>query len=300
MAPGSHPPHELHPARRTAYRAADWIARLLTSQGAFPGLGPNLAAIYGHSLSAAELNQRKYASVCNALRCYVDLLAIAAGGERAVDEAFTLELEGLESMTHHRRHGRGVVFVGAHMSSFDVLLLALSRQVTSMQLISKPHPGLNTRLLNRIRAQHGLRVTPLSTAALREAISRLRAGGVVGLAADVPAHGGAPLTFFGRPCWLAIGHARLALSTDAAMVVGVSQRLGAGQYRGLGVDCPRPASCGDRQDQAVQWSQSAIGILERYIAERPEEWFLPPALWPTHAPSISRPQLRAAQPRSSA
>lgn len=300
MAPGSHPLRELHPARRTAYRAADWIARLLIGKGAFPGLRSNLAAIYRHSLSGAELNLHVYANVRNALQCYVDLLAIAAGGERAVDEAFTLEPDSLDCMTYHQRHGRGVIFVGAHMSSFDVLLLALSRQVTSMQLISKPHPGLNTRLINRIRAQHGLQITPLSPAALREAVNRLRAGGVVGMAADVPAQGEASLTFFGRPCCLAIGHARLALSTGAAMVVGVSQRLGAGQYRGLGVDCPRPSSSGDRQEQALVWSQAAIRILERYIAERPEEWFLPPPLWPTPAPSIPQPQLQAAQPSSSA
>jgi KDO2-lipid IV(A) lauroyltransferase len=285
-----------YPIHRLAYRTSDAIATILTRRGAFAGLRSNLAVAHGFPIDSTEIDALLTANVRNALRCYVDLLAISASGSSAVDQAFLLESIGLEAMRNHMRRGRGVVFVGAHMSSFDVLLQALSRQVPSMQLLSKPVPGLNTRLINRIRGKYGLRITPLSAESLREAVDRLRGGGVVGMAADVPAVSGARLAFFGRPCSLAIGHARLALSTGAAMVVGVSQRLGPGRYRGLGVECPRPQTTGDKREDAILWSQAAIDILERYIAERPQEWFLPPPLWPILTEPTARPRLPATQP----
>ncbi|MCZ6531094.1 MAG: hypothetical protein O6949_12325, partial [Chloroflexi bacterium] len=122
---------------------------------------------------------------------------------------------------------------------------------------------------------YGMQLTPITSASLRTAVRHLRKGGIVGIAADVPTQYGAMLTLFGRPCQLPIGHTRLAAATNSAIVVGVSQRIGPGQYRGFGIEVH--SNGGDEED----WAASTLKVLERHIVARPREWFMPPPLWPS-------------------
>jgi lauroyl/myristoyl acyltransferase len=214
----------------------------------------------------------------NAFVCYVDFFIIACRGPEAIDAACDLDPDSLRLIEKHVEQGRGVVLVAPHSSSLDIFMLAMSRRFPDIQALTLGQPPLNTRIMNRLRGKYGMQLTPITSSSLRMAVRRLRRGGIVGIAADVPTPYGAQLSLFGRPCLLPIGHTRLAASTNSAIIVGVSRRLGPGQYCGLGIEV-LPGQ-GDEED----WAAAILEILEQHIVARPQEWFMPPPLWPSIIP----------------
>jgi len=268
-----------HASYPLAGAVAEWQARQSDS-AIVRGLSANLAVLYGLAEGSAELERQVTKNLQNLLKCYADLLQLALGEPETIDAACTLAPEALKIIDGHLTAGRGVLFVSPHMCSLDVLLLALSKRYRDMQVLSKASPGLNTRVINHLRSRYGLRMTPISPVSLREALRRLRSGGLVGIAADLPAPDSAPLFFLGRPCYLPLGFARLALASGASIVVGTSRRVGAGQFEGLGKELPPPRSTGQLREDAIRWAQAVIEVVEGYILDRPSEWFMPLPLWP--------------------
>lgn len=269
--------------RDTAYGLAGVLARLLVRRGHFQGLRSNLAVIHGLSQDSPDLEEKTIENLSIAFVCYVDFFIIACRGPDAIDAACDLDPDSLRLIESHLEHGKGVVLVAAHSSSLDIFMLAMSRHFPGTQALTMPQPKLNTRIMNRLRGKYGILLTPISSASLRTAVRHLRGGGIVCIAADVPTQHGAQLNLFGLPCQLPIGHTRLAAATNSAIVVGVSQRVGPGKYRGFGIDVP--PSGGDEED----WAAVVLEVLEQHIMERPQEWFMPPPLWPS--PTVSEAPL---------
>jgi lauroyl/myristoyl acyltransferase len=273
--------------RSAAYALADTLARFLVRRGHFQGLRSNLAVIYSLPQDSSLLEERVIDNLRNAFVCYVDFFIIACRGPEAIEAACELDPSGLRLIEKYLSEGRGVVLVAPHSSSLDIFMLAMSRHFPDVQALTLSEPALNTRIMNRLRGKYGLQLTPITSASLRGAIRRLRKGGIVGIAADVPAPYGAELSLFGRPCRLPIGHTRLAASTNSAIVVGISHRLSPGQYQGFGIDVP---SNGDDEED---WADAILRVLERHILARPQEWFMPPPLWqtPKQAPLLFQHRL---------
>jgi lauroyl/myristoyl acyltransferase len=133
--------------------------------------------------------------------------------------------------------------------------------------------------MNEIRKEHGIEMTPISMRSLRQALTRLRQGGAVGIAADVPVEGGEELIFFGQESQLRVGHARLALGTGAQILVGASHRTEEGSYRAELALAPQPESTGDQKQDSVRWAQDSLSMLEDFIRRWPEEWMMPVPVW---------------------
>ncbi len=254
---------------------ASVLARFLVRRGHFQGLRSNLAVIHGLPQDSQNLEKRVIENLHNAFICYVDFFVIACRGPQAIDAACDLDPTSLRLIKNYVEQGKGVVLVAPHSTSLDIFMLAMSRHFPGIQALTLAQPPLNTRIMNRLRGKYGMQLTPITSSSLRTAVRRLRNGGIVGIAADVPTPYGAQLSLFGKPCLLPIGHTRLAASTDSAIVVGVSQRIGPGQYRGFGIEVQPQGS--DEED----WAAGIIEVLEEHILARPQEWFMPPPLWPT-------------------
>ncbi|MFQ5932001.1 MAG: lysophospholipid acyltransferase family protein [Nitrospiraceae bacterium] len=244
----------------------------------------NLSVVHGLELNSPDLQARATATLRNAIYCYVDFVIDAYGGPEALDAAYELDPVGVDLIKSHLAAGRGVVLVTPHMCSLDLFALAISKRFADVQALTLAGPPINSRLVNHLRRKYGMHVTPIDHDSLRAAIRRLRRGGIVGIAADVPVSYGARIPFFGRPCLLPIGHSRLAEATNAAVVVGESQRLGPRSYRGTGTEIPQ----GDMDEE--QWAAAIIRVIEGHIAARPDEWFTTAPLW-IDGPGIDIPPL---------
>lgn len=261
--------------RVVLYKVGDLLANALIRCGGLNGLTRNLAVVHGLELGSEELRSRTTASLQNAIYCYVDFVIDAYGGPEALDAAYELDPAVVDVIKNHLAVGRGVVLVAPHMCSLDIFALDLSKRFSDLQALTMSEPPINSRLINRLRRKYGMHVTPINHDSLRAAIRRLRGGGIVAMAADVPASCGDHIEFFGKPCLLPIGHTRLAEVTEAAVVVGVPQRLGPRSYRGIGVEVQQ------RGRDEVEWAEAIIRVIEGHISDRPDEWAMTVPLW-TH------------------
>ncbi|MEA3340992.1 MAG: lysophospholipid acyltransferase family protein, partial [Chloroflexota bacterium] len=181
-----------------------------------------------------------------------------------------------------QKRGKGTIIVGTHTGNFNLSILALAAHGLAIQVLGLAHaPGGGFDLMDRMRARSGVRMTNINVRTLREAIERLRAGGVVLTGVDRPVGGiEQEVEFFGRPAPLPTGHVRLALKTGAAILV-------AGPYRdpqqGNVVTASPPLEMvrtGDQTEDLRVNLRRVTGWMEKHIRARPEQWamFLP--VWP--------------------
>jgi KDO2-lipid IV(A) lauroyltransferase len=242
-------------------------------------LRANLAVVYGLPEDHPYVSESVTHLLQNTAGSFVDLSRALAAGPAAILAICRFDEAVLEIIQDNLASGRGIVFVSAHTCSFDIALLALSQLFPSVQALSNADPQGSSKTMNEIRARHGVKITPISATSLRQALKRLRSGGLVAIAADLPIEGGEELVFFDQVARLPAGHVRLAMNTGATLLVGTSHRVTDGRYLIEAATAPRPPSSGDRSLDAIHWAQSSLVILEGYIRRTPEEWLMPQPVW---------------------
>jgi lauroyl/myristoyl acyltransferase len=275
--------------RRLAYGVGWRLAERVASRDDLPliqRLRANHAVIYGLPVDHPRVAESVSRLLQNTVTSSVDLFKALDDGPEAIRASCHLDQSVHEIIQNRIATGRGMVLVSAHTCSFDMAMLYFCQLFPSVQALSNPDPRGSSRDMNNIRLRHGLDITPISRAALRKALQRLRHGGLVAIAGDIPVEGSTGLEFFGRPARLPVGHARLAMKSGAAVMVGISRRTGQGRYSLQGSLSPRPPSSGDRSRDAICWAQSSLAILEGHIRLAPEEWLMPRQVWigANHAP----------------
>ena len=199
-------------AASTVSRLRPAVYRIVESN-----LGPVLGTIENHR----ALDQTAREVFYLALRGYFDLfraLRLPEGKMAALVDVPEATRAIARSMWNREK---GTVLVFPHLGNFDLGGHALLPFMPELQLFTLPDPPPGFQLLNESRGRSGVKVTPLSTNALRDAIRLLRRGGVVSIAADRPVSDlDEPYSFFGYPARVPSGHVRLALRTGASVVIG--------------------------------------------------------------------------------
>jgi lauroyl/myristoyl acyltransferase len=177
--------------------------------------------------------------------------------------------------------GRGLLLVMTHTGNFDLAGPVMTFYAPAMQVITLPDPHPGFQSLNELRQQAGAQITPLGPAALRQALKTLRGGGVVGLGADRPMSELDELVpFFDRPARMPSGHVRLALKTDAlVVVVGCAYRVKQRRYI---VEMEPPVEMirtGD--DQEVTFNmRRVLAAMENLVRRWSDQWMMFVPVWP--------------------
>jgi len=176
----------------------------------------------------------------------------------------------------------GSVLVVPHLSSFDLGGQAMAFYLPETQVISLPDPSPGFQLTNELRRRAGIEVTPLNSAALRQAIKLLRRGGVVSVGGDRPVSDlDVPVPFFGRPARVPSGHVRLALKTGAIVVVACCFFSPGTRKYTLHVEPPLEMIRTGNQDEEVRLNmRRVLDALERIIRRWPEQWQMFVPVWP--------------------
>jgi lauroyl/myristoyl acyltransferase len=268
--------------RQQLYRLGRWIASFVSRQREHPfvkALRANMAVVRGLPEDHPDVDHAVRRLIENALLSYIDFFRAVQARPRETFTMCELDPSMIQTIEECLASGKGLLLVGAHTSSFDIMLLGLKEMFPSVQVLSDADPQGSSRVMNDIRREHGIEMTPISMHSLRQAVRRLHQGGVVAIAADVPVEGGEDLIFFGHESQLPVGHARLALGTGAQMLVGVSHRVGDGSYRAEMALAPQPESTGDRKQDVIRWAQDSLSRLESFIRQWPEDWLMPVPVW---------------------
>jgi lauroyl/myristoyl acyltransferase len=88
------------------------------------------------------------------------------------------------------------------------------------------------------------------------------------------------IPFFGRPARLPLGPARLALITDATVLLGACYWDPEEGYV-LHVEGPiEMVDTGDRKADAIANTRRLAEVMETYIRARPTQWLMFHRLWP--------------------
>lgn len=277
---------------RQAYWLADKIAANVISQtesDLYRSLRCNQAVVRGLSYDDPQLDDIMFRVMQNATRGYADWFKGMAKGKQYLLERCTLDDNLLKSALQAKDDGRGLLMVGGHMSSFNIMMLGLGVLGLPIKVLSYADPGGSYKVDNMIRKKYGLDLSPISVASLKEAIRRLKNGGLVLTGIDRPDVGGEPLDFFGTQVVMPVGHARLAIRTGSRMMIGATTRMGPARYRVYGPDVIEPEISGDYDRDVRRLAQKMLHILEDQIRARPDEWLMFFPIWPEKMPAQSNP-----------
>ncbi len=195
-------------------------------------------------------------------------------------ELFDIRIHGEELLQTPEACSSGVLILGAHLGSFEVLR-AVARKNTQRQVCAAMYPE-NARRLNSMlaRVNAGVVLDIISLGQLDAIFTlkeRLEAGAMVALLADrtVRQDGQRHIPFLGQPAPFPLGPFRLAglLKRPVFFMTGL--------YRGgnrYDVHFERLADFSDvtlaQRDEAIQQAmQRYAALLEQHCRQAPDNWF---------------------------
>jgi len=216
----------------------------------------------------------------NTMRSYISLFEVMKGGFETLAKVAMPDEDMLETIDEILEEGGGMLYVGAHTIGLDHLLIYFGGLDYHTQVLAYPEVMPSYQAQNDLRRSFGLNIAPVSYQSLRVAITYLREGGVVVTAADRPDESGIFMEFFGKQAWLPVGHVRLALKTNAPIMVGVTYSIEPGRYRAKSLGVIRPEQFEGREDPEQEIAQQIIQRIEGFIREHPDEWWMFHRVWP--------------------
>jgi lauroyl/myristoyl acyltransferase len=203
-----------------------------------------------------------------------------AHGREALGELVPLPPDLLELLDTARNQGRGLVGVSAHIGALDLLGVAITATDYRVQVISYAAPPPGYRLVNELRSDHGLVMTPAGKEAMVEAADRLESGGIVFTAVDRPVPPGrkaGEVTFFGRTTRLWNGYVRMAFSTESLLFFVWVVRTTDGRYE---LRFNEPIDCADPPGDIDYVTGLILQQAEEAIRANPDQWLMFFPVWP--------------------
>ncbi len=241
----------------------------------------NLHQVLGPEVEPRTLEETARGVFYTMFRSYFDLFRLT---QRPLPEVvatvdFAPEDQEIARSLWNRKGGSILVF--PHLGNFDLGGQVIAAHLPEVQVITLPDPPPAFELTNSLRRATGIKVTPLSTAALREAFRSLRRGGVVSIAGDRPVSElDEPFSFFGRPARVPSAHVRLALKTGAVIVTTFCvYSPETGRYR-LRLKPPlEMVRTGDRREEVRLNMRRVLDELEQVIRRWPDQWQMLVPVW---------------------
>ncbi len=111
--------------REQTYRFADWVTRRIVAKkdsDMIRAVRSNQAVVRGLPFDAPELDDAVFEVIQNSARGYVDWYRATHGGPEAVKASIEIDPKLIDYFEEAQADKRGMVIVGAHMSSFNILL----------------------------------------------------------------------------------------------------------------------------------------------------------------------------------
>ncbi len=246
--------------------AMGWlVSRLAPLVGFDKRVRDNLA------LTMPDLPEAEVKRLCqevsnNAGRTLIELYAGAPFLKRA--HAAEVKGPGLAAMEKARADGRPVILVTGHFGNYDA---------ARANLIARGHPmgALYRRMKNPYFNEHYVRTiscigTPLFEQGRRgmmEMVRHLKKGGIIAIVADLHAHGGSELQFFGKPAVTSLVNAELALKYGAEMIPVYGIRKDNGLDFEIIMQDPIAHS------DPITMTQTVNDELEKLVRQHMGQWF---------------------------
>jgi Kdo2-lipid IVA lauroyltransferase/acyltransferase len=169
--------------------------------------------------------------------------AVGAAGKQVAElprlwfgQPVQVDWDGAHHIDAALQRGRGIVFLTPHLGCFEITAQAYARRYGQAGkpmtvLFRPPRKTWLTELVVNARKRPGLDTAPTSLAGVKQMIKALKNGGCVGLLPDQvpPAGQGIWSPFFGRQAYTMTLAVRLALQTNATILVAWGGRMAWGK-----------------------------------------------------------------------
>jgi len=265
---------------RLAWQAAGVVSRFKPT--VYRIAQENLSQVLGPGIERQTLDETVRKVFHTTLRNYFDLFrALRLPFEELLASVdFPEEAKSIIQSLWKQEKGSIVVF--PHLGNFDLGGQVAAAYLPETQVITLPNPPPGFELTNELRKKTGVKITPLSTAALREAFRTLKREGVVSVAADRPVSElDEPVSFFGRPARVPSAHIRLALKTDAVVVIGCCIYSNETKRYTLHIKPPmQMIRTGNHEEEFEINMRRVLDEMEKLIRRWPEQWQMFVPVWP--------------------
>ena len=240
----------------------------------------NLAVVFDTSEDDPALKRHVSRVLYHAGMAGFEFFHKAAHGREALGEMAPLPADLLDMLDRARSDGKGILGVSAHIGALDLLGVAITATDFQVQVISYAAPPAGYRIVNELRSDHGLVMTPASKEAMVEAAERLESGGIVFTAVDRPVPPGRKaneVVLFDHPTRLWNGYTRMAMSTGALLFFVWLIRTPEGRYE---VHYNEPIDCADPPGDVDFVTSLILQQAEAAIRANPDQWLMFFPLWP--------------------
>jgi KDO2-lipid IV(A) lauroyltransferase len=191
---------------------------------------------------------------------------------------------GLENYQQAVARGRGVILLTGHIGAWELSVFAHSIYGYPMSFLKRNVDNpLVEALAESYRSRFGNRSIDKRNS-IREVLKTLKAGGVVGILADLNAsrEEGVFVDFFGRPACTTAGVATLALRTGAAVLPGYLIWDEKAQIHRLHFEPPvETIDTGNQKEDVIANTANYAKVLESIIRRHPDQWLWIHRRWKT-------------------
>jgi len=232
------------------------------------------------SLSSEELDAQTRETFRQTSRWLFDFYHNINNYQTILDRV-TLSPKLVKFLTDRLGGDEGTIMVAPHLSNFDFGGRAMVLHGFDIQVLSYPQPHGGYQWQNKLRKDIGMNVTPMSIESMRAAKARLKNGGGVITGMDRPLEqSNYHPRFFGFPAAVPTSYVRMALQTNAAVLVIACIGLPEENYR---VECSDLIYMEPDDDPVKEIEKNAEKVLreaEKFIRAYPSQWAMFYPVWP--------------------
>lgn len=185
-----------------------------------------------------------------------------------------LTFTGREAIDQALAGGKGAIFIGAHLGSWELDASATALQGYPFSvLVGVLHNPLIDALITRYRNINGVQVIPRGIAA-RRLIKELRANRCTAIIADQDARqDGIFVEYFGTLASTHQGPAAFALTTGAPVLFGLGHRDAKGRHHLHYEALPVISLNDDKKENIRILTQAITARIEKEVRKYPEQYF---------------------------
>ncbi len=244
------------------------------------GVMANMRQVMGPEASEREIRREAREVFRNATRYYADLLHLPhLDLQKFAREQ--LDLEGTEYLKAAQDSGRGAVVVSAHFGSPEMAVQGLAAAGFMLFALTEPlKPKAMSDFIHWLRSRHGHQFRTVSFGGVKEAVQRLRKGGLVALMLDRDVGGtGVPMEFCGRETKIPLGAVDLALRTGADLIPAWAWRIDGFRFHARIGPPLEIVRTGNFEQDVRSNARRLLALFEGHLKAYPGQWAVLEPIW---------------------
>lgn len=272
---------------RIARFAADLVASR-KSWGLVQAVLANQWVVHGGNLNSSELDNIVQRIFRNTAYCIYDLYHFIHNQNHLLD-MIEFDATSLDIIERSQKKETGLIIVGVHSCSFDIVMQAASLRGLESLVITLPQLNPGYQWQTEMRERVGMEILPASVSTLHEAVHRLRNGGMVLTALDRPIQGLKHRPkFFGRQASLPVHYIQLALKAEVPVRLASGLLLPDGSYSFLISESIEMVPYPDRDKEIISNAERALKVAEEMICRSPDQWAMFYPVWDNALEEVRR------------